>query len=93
MIVEVCFGLRDRQVVREVAVEDGTTVGDAIALSNIQAYFPHIDMTPLAVGIFSRVVDRDTVCQAGDRIEIYRPLLVDPKQQRRTRAAQQREPS
>lgn len=79
----------NRQVLRRIAVEDGTSVRAAVMASGIAAEFPELDLTTSPVGIFGRVVadpDRQLV-QPDDRLEIYRPLLADPKEARRLRAA------
>jgi len=79
----------NRQVLRRIAVEDGTSVRAAVMASGIAAEFPELDLTTSPVGIFGRVVadpDRQLV-QPDDRLEIYRPLLADPKETRRLRAA------
>jgi putative ubiquitin-RnfH superfamily antitoxin RatB of RatAB toxin-antitoxin module len=80
-----------RQVNIPLQVEDGCTVRTAIEQSNILVQFPHINlMTTNKVGIFGKVVALDTILQMGDRIEIYRPLLIDPKQARQARARRQK---
>jgi len=79
----------DRQVLRAVAVPEGTSVRAALAASGIAADFPGLDVSACPVGIFGKVVadpDRHMV-RACDRLEIYRPLLADPKEIRRLRAA------
>ena len=79
----------NRQVLRRIAVEDGTSVRAAVMASGIAAEFPELDLATSPVGIFGRVVadpDRQLV-QPDDRLEIYRPLLADPKETRRLRAA------
>ncbi|MDI2593703.1 RnfH family protein [Pseudomonas sp. 681] len=87
--IEVVFAAIDRQVLLTATVPAGTTVRAALLLSGVGAEFPELDLTDCPVGIFGKVVaDPDTrVVQAGDRIEIYRPLLADPKEVRRLRAA------
>ena len=78
-----------RQVSRAFAVPQGTTVRAALAASGIADEFPELDLATCPVGIFSKVIadpERQMV-QAGDRLEIYRPLLADPKEIRRLRAA------
>lgn len=85
--VEVACALPERQVVKALAVPEGCTARAAIALSEIAAAFPNLDTTQLALGIFSRRVDDDYVLVEGDRVELYRPLLLDPKEARRQRAA------
>jgi putative ubiquitin-RnfH superfamily antitoxin RatB of RatAB toxin-antitoxin module len=84
--VEVVYALRDEQVLIQLQVEEGTTVRQAIERSGILQRFPEIDPTRGSVGIFGRIAAPDTPLQDGDRVEIYRPLLVDPKEARRKRA-------
>ena len=67
-------------------VEPGCTALQAIDRSGIREAFPEIPPRPAAIGIFSRKVDADRVLENGDRVEIYRPLIADPKQVRRERA-------
>lgn len=85
--VEVVYARPDRQEIVDVTLNDGASVRDAITASGIGARFPEIDMTIAAVGIFSRRVSLDAVLRDGDRVEIYRALIADPKQVRRQRAA------
>ena len=85
--VEVVYALLEEQVVIALTVRCGTTVAAAIELSGLGARFPEIRTKELRVGIHGRVVPRDTLLGDGDRVEIYRPLIADPKQTRRRRAA------
>ncbi|MEO6680657.1 MAG: RnfH family protein [Pseudomonas sp.] len=87
--VEVVYAAVDRQMLRTVAVPAGTTIRAALLESGVGAEFPELDLSNCPVGIFGKVIaDPETrVVQAGDRIEIYRPLLADPKEVRRLRAA------
>ena len=85
MRVEVVYALRDEQVRIPLEVQDGTTVQQAIERSGILARFPQVDPACAAVGIFGRLVARDAPLRDGDRVEIYRPLLIDPKEARRKR--------
>jgi uncharacterized protein len=64
----------------------GSNINQAIHLSGLLERFPEIDLEVNKVGIFSKIQKLDTILQSGDRIEIYRPLLVDPKEARRQRA-------
>ncbi|KGU86651.1 RnfH family protein [Pseudomonas mediterranea] len=87
--IEVVYATVQRQVLRTFAVPQGTTVRAALAASGIADEFPELDLATCPVGIFSKVIadpERQAV-QAGDRLEIYRPLLADPKEIRRLRAA------
>ncbi|PMV20083.1 MULTISPECIES: RnfH family protein [unclassified Pseudomonas] len=87
--IEVVYAAEDRQVLLAVSVPVGTHLRAAVQASGIAARFPELDLANCPLGIFGKVVaDADVrAVQAGDRIEIYRPLLVDPKEVRRLRAA------
>lgn len=84
--VEVAYALPERQHLITLAIPAGTTVRDAIERSGLAAACPEIDPATCAVGVFGRVVEDDYAPAAGDRIEIYRPLRMDPKEARRARA-------
>lgn len=84
--VEIVYALRDRQVLLAFEVEGGTTARQAVERSGILQRFPEIDLARAGMGIFGRVVSPDTPLRDGDRVEIYRPLIADPKDARRTRA-------
>lgn len=83
--VEVAWAEPERQFLRRVALPSGSTVADAIHASGVEGEFG-IDVTALATGIWSKPVARNEPVREGDRVEIYRPLLIDPKQARRLRA-------
>lgn len=83
--VEVVYIGPDAQAVIALETLAGSTVGDAIAQSGVLARHPEIDLQKNQVGIFARRVELTQLLQQGDRIEIYRPLLVDPKQARRAK--------
>lgn len=87
--IEVVYAAVDRQVLRSVSVNDGATVRAAVLASGIGSEFPELNLAECPLGIFGKVIaDPDSrVIQAGERIEIYRPLLADPKEVRRLRAA------
>lgn len=83
--VEVAYALPHRQFLKRFYVPSGTTIEQAITLSGIQDIFPEIDLEKQKIGIFSRLTKRGTILQDSDRVEIYRPLLLDPKENRRKR--------
>ena len=87
--IEVVYAAIDRQQLLVLTVPEGTTVRAAVWASGIGQAFPELDLADCPVGIFGKqVMDPQVrVVQAGDRIEIYRPLLADPKEIRRQRAA------
>ncbi len=86
--IEVVYALPGRQVLRRVALPEGSTVEDAVRASGLLEEFPEID--PNRVGIYGKLAGRDTRLRDRDRIEIYRPLRADPKEVRRARAAKKR---
>jgi uncharacterized protein len=90
--LEVCvsYALPDRQCLVQLRVPAGSTVRDAVTLSGLLQRFPTIGQRALQCAIFSRLVSLDELLGNGDRVEILRPLLVDPKQQRREQAARAR---
>lgn len=75
------------QIVLRVMLDAPMTIGDAIAHSDILAEHPEIDLAVHRVGVFGKFVSLDAPARGGDRIEIYRPLIADPKESRRRRAA------
>ena len=92
--VEVAYALPDRQEIIKLNVEQGCTALEAVRRSNIDNHFPEIDLDDAAMGIFSRALDGKLLptpdvyqLEPMDRVEIYRPLSIDPKQARQTRAA------
>jgi uncharacterized protein len=86
--VEVAYALPEKQLILPVNVDVGTTVGGAIVQSGIMVEFPDLDLENSDVGIFGKATKMETVLQDGDRVEIYRPLIADPKEVRRKRAAE-----
>lgn len=89
--IEVAYALPTKQRIVDVAIHENATVEEAINASNITEQFPEIDLKSTKVGIWSRVVKlRDTLID-GDRIEIYRPLIADPKEIRKRRAEKAKE--
>ena len=84
--VEVAYALPRTQTVVTLKVPIGTTVKEAIALSGIAAQPADGDWNTVAVGIFGKRAPLATVLRERDRVEIYRPLIADPKQARRKRA-------
>lgn len=84
--VEVVYALPHEQALLTVQVADGATVEDAIRASGVLERFPDIDLGRNKVGIFSKLVKLGETVREKDRIEIYRPLIADPKEVRRKRA-------
>jgi putative ubiquitin-RnfH superfamily antitoxin RatB of RatAB toxin-antitoxin module len=86
LAVSVAVALPDRQDVTAIEVEEGATVADAIAAARVVERFPELAGTPWRAGIWSKPCELGAVLRAGDRVEIYRALAADPKDQRRARA-------
>ena len=85
--VEVAYAKPEVQRLLQLRVPRGTTMVEAVRRSGIVELFPEIDPDTAPLGIFgNRVKDRDRELEPFDRVEIYRPLIHDPKEQRRQRA-------
>ena len=84
--VEVAYATPARQSLLSIEVTAGCTVAEAIAQSGIHELYPEIQQVPEAVGVFSQKVTLEHRLNQGDRVEIYRPLLADPKEMRKQRA-------
>ena len=84
--VEVAYVQPDLQKIIMIEIAPGTSLIDAVRQSKIASFFPGLDIETSATGVFGAIRNHDYVVQANDRIEIYRPLLVDPKEARRRRA-------
>ena len=85
--VEVAYAKPDEQLILKLEVVAGTTLQQAIEQSGILDRFAEIDPTRLKAGVFGKLTKLDQTLRAGDRVEIYRPLIADPKQVRKQRAA------
>jgi hypothetical protein len=85
--VVVAYATAQHEFVQPLRVALGTTVGQAIEQSGVLASFPDINLVTQPVGIYGKKKTLDTVLRERDRIEIYRPLVADPKDSRRKRAA------
>lgn len=81
--IEVVFALPDRQYLTVVSVPAGTTVAEAVAASDIAEQFPDVDVGALQTGIWGRPTPVEAAVKEGDRVELYRPLLRDPREARR----------
>ena len=85
--VEVAYALPQQQVLLTLGVDPGTTLEQAIRQSGILAQFPEIDLARNKVGVFGKLCKLTDTLHHGDRVEIYRPLIADPKEVRKKRAA------
>lgn len=89
--VEVVYALPHEQRVLKLVVNQQASVEEIIRQSGVLELYPEIDLEKNKVGVFSRLVKLDSTVRDKDRIEIYRPLLADPKEIRRKRAEQAKE--
>ena len=85
--VYVAYAQLQQEFIRPLRVAPGTTVGQAIEQSGALASFPDINLVTQPVGIYGKKKTLETVLRDRDRVEIYRPLVADPKDSRRKRAA------
>lgn len=85
--VEVAYAGPERSLLLALEVSSGTTAREAVLQSALAAHFPEADFQAAPLGVFGKRVADDYPVQAHDRVEVYRPLLVDPKENRRRRAA------
>lgn len=89
--VSVVYALPDTQIVVNVKMAPGSTVEDAVRESSLPRRFAEINTRPLACAIYGRLVPLTQTVRPGDRIEILRPLQIDPKESRRAAAARARQ--
>ena len=85
--VEIAYALPDKQEIVMLEVEPGTTASQAVASSGINRHFPELVLAGAKLGVFGKAVKADYILHAGDRVEVYRPLIADPKDVRKKRAA------
>lgn len=88
IIVEVAYATPTEQLIIPVRVEDGISAEHAILASGLLRKFPEIDLTVNKIGIFGKLTKLDQPLRHLDRVEIYRPLIADPKEVRKQRAAE-----
>ena len=86
--VEVCYAMQEKQLLVPVSVPEGATLQEALEASGLLEKHPEIDLQKNKFGIFAKLSKLDTVLRDRDRVEIYRPLIADPKEVRKQRAAE-----
>jgi putative ubiquitin-RnfH superfamily antitoxin RatB of RatAB toxin-antitoxin module len=86
--IEVTYARPERQDVIRLKLPEGSTIQQAIEASGLPQRYPEIDLAKLKVGIYGKLSRLDTVLRERDRVEIYRPLIADPKEVRKQRAAE-----
>ncbi len=90
MRVEVAYALPDEQFLIALDVDAGTTAAEAVVASGLPERFAEADPATAALAVFGRACERDAVLRPGDRVEILRPLQIDPREARRRRATEGR---
>jgi len=88
IMVEIAYARAEEQVILPIKVKPGMTLEHAIKQSGILDTFPEIDLSKNKVGIFGKIKKLDNELREGDRVEIYRALIADPKEIRKQRAAE-----
>lgn len=88
MEIEVAYATEQEQLILPLRVPSDCTVEQALERSGIDKHFPEIDLAGAKVGIFGKLTKKDAALNPGDRIEIYRQLIADPKEARKKRAAE-----
>lgn len=88
MQIEVAFALPAKQRIYVLDVAEGTTARQAVTMAPLQADFPDVDFAEKKIGVFGKAVPDKQVLRPGDRVEIYRDLIADPKAVRKQRAAE-----
>mgnify|MGYP001482258230 CR=1 FL=1 len=91
IMIEVAYALPDKQIIIPVEVSKGINVKEAIELSGVLTKFEDINLSINQIGIFGKLTTLDKTLRNHDRIEIYRPLIFDPKEIRRKRAAEDKD--
>ncbi|KAF4533655.1 hypothetical protein B566_EDAN005704 [Ephemera danica] len=86
--VEVCYALSDKQVRVSVNLPEGATLQQALEASGLLDKHPEIDLKKNKFGVYAKLAKLDAVLRDRDRVEIYRPLIADPKEVRKQRAAE-----
>lgn len=90
IVVEVVYATQDRPFFRTLTLAAGTRVDQSIEASGLYLEFPELESTQTPIGIYGKKVSWDRALKNGDRVEVYRPLAIDPMQARRNRAARKK---
>lgn len=86
--IDVCYALPEKQLLIKVKLPEGSTLQQALEASGVLVKHPEIDLKKNKFGVFAKLSKVDTVLRDRDRVEIYRPLIADPKEVRKQRAAE-----
>lgn len=87
IVIEVCYARPDRLFLKRLRVPEGTNIEQAVHCSGVLQEVPELDLAQCRVGIYGKVKSLDTLLRERDRVEVYRPLVADPMEARRRRAA------
>jgi len=88
IFIEIAYATPENQIILEQEIEYGINSREAVQQSEINLYFPSLDKDSCELGIFGKAIRDDYILANGDRIEIYRDLIADPKEVRKRRAAE-----
>jgi putative ubiquitin-RnfH superfamily antitoxin RatB of RatAB toxin-antitoxin module len=91
MIIEVAYALPDEAFLKSFEVDENATIIEVINQSGVLQHYPEIDLTQNQLGIFGKVVTLEEPLRNKDRIEIYRPLIADPKEVRKRKALERQQ--
>lgn len=86
--IEVAYARPERQEIVELKLPQGSTIQQAVEASGLLQRYPEIELAKAKVGVYGKLVRLDTALREKDRVEIYRPLIADPKEVRKQRAAE-----
>ena len=86
--IEVCYALPEKQLLINVKLPEGSTLQQALDASGVLVKHPEIDLKKNKFGVFAKLSKLDSILRDKDRVEIYRPLIADPKEVRKQRAAE-----
>ncbi len=86
MRVAIAYGTASEQTLTSLELEEGATIADALRAARDRPPFSNLPLASMPVGVFGRPAGRDTLLKPGDRVELYRPLVMDPREARRRRA-------
>lgn len=86
--IEVAYALPDKQLILYLSIDEDVTPREALKLSELKDHFSDLDLDTIDIGVFGKAIKNNYKLQQGDRIELYRPLIADPKEVRKKRAKQ-----
>lgn len=86
IVIEIAFASPQQQFLKRLRVPVGTSIYQAIKLSGVENFYPENGNTTLKIGVYGKITNPETILHQNDRVEIYRPLVIDPKEKRRLKS-------